>query len=85
MSRTNNPQLTRTAKAVVAECTRRNRMGDTDYMPLQAAVERRLRRSLGEVHWARARHCFDTYVARQGIRTVSVNNVTANVTAISAV
>jgi len=73
VERTNNPQLQRTAKAVVAECTRRNRMGDVDYMPLQAAVERQLRVSLGELHWSRAKLCFDTYVARQGIRTVHVN------------
>jgi hypothetical protein len=30
-------------------------------------VERRLRRSLGEVHWARAKRCFDVYCSRQGI------------------
>ena len=83
IDRTNNPQLRRAAKAVVAECTRRNRMGDTDYMPLQAAVERRLRTTLGEVHWTRAKLCFDTYVARQGIRTVHANAL--NPTAISAV
>uniref|UniRef100_A0A7S3P5H5 Uncharacterized protein n=1 Tax=Amphora coffeiformis TaxID=265554 RepID=A0A7S3P5H5_9STRA len=73
VERTNNPQLQRTAKAVVAECTRRNRMGDAEYMPLQAAVERHLRVSLGEVHWSRAKLCFDTYLARQGIRTIHIN------------
>lgn len=77
IDRTNNPQLRIRAKAVVAECTQRNRMGDTDYMPLQDAVERRLRVSLGEVHWARAKLCFDTYVARQQIRTVNAASISA--------
>lgn len=77
VDRTNNPQLRRNAKAVVAECTRRNRMGDAEYTPLQDAVERRLRISLGEVHWARAKQCFDTYVARQNIRTVQATAIQA--------
>jgi hypothetical protein len=65
--RTDDHTLRSRAKAVVAECTHRNRLGDTAYMPLQEAVERRLRRSLGEVHWARAKRCFDVYCSRQGI------------------
>lgn len=85
VERTNNPQLRRTIKAVVTDCTRRNRNGETAFMPLQAAVERRLRIVLGEVHWSRARMCFDSYVERQGIHTVSVTDVPTNVTTIRAV
>ena len=77
IERTNNPALRRTAKAIVADCTRRNRMGEAAYTPLQQAVERRLRSSLGEVHWARAKQCFDSYVARQNIRTVQAATIQA--------
>lgn len=70
----NRRTLRTVAKAVVAECTRRNRAGDVEYMPLQAAVERRLRQRLGEAHWAAAKLHFDAYLARQQIRTVHLNN-----------
>ena len=81
VDRQNNPHLKRNAKAVVAECTRRNRHGDPHYTPLQDAVERRLRLTLGEVHWARAKLCFDTYIVRHGIQTVAVPPPPTTVTA----
>jgi hypothetical protein len=67
--KTADDRLQRRAKAVVADCTHRNRRGEADYVPLPQAVQRRLRRSLGEVHWARAKRCFDVYCSRQGIHT----------------
>eukprot|EP00934_Nitzschia_sp_Nitz4_P000034 Nitzschia sp. Nitz4//scaffold1_size375055//369358//369741//NITZ4_000346-RA/size375055-processed-gene-0.93-mRNA-1//1//CDS//3329541255//34//frame0 len=43
------------ARMIVADCTRRNRLGDPKYTPLMDAVQRRLRKELGETHWRRAR------------------------------
>jgi len=59
------------AKAIVNECTRRNRMGDSSYTPLQDAVERRLKKMVGELYWARAKLCFEHYCRRKGLRTVA--------------
>lgn len=64
----NNPSLRNRAKAVITECTRKNRLGDLDYMPLQDAVERELKGSIGEMYWARAKLVFDAYCERNGIQ-----------------
>jgi hypothetical protein len=45
------------AKAIVAECTQRNRMGDSRYIPLQDAIRVRLRLVVGESNWTRAKSC----------------------------
>jgi hypothetical protein len=50
----NEPTLQQRAKKIVVECTRRNRLGDPQFSPLMEAVEKRLRRVVGEVHWRRA-------------------------------
>jgi hypothetical protein len=41
----------RRAKNIVNECTKRNRMGDENYMPLQESVTVRLRSVVGELYW----------------------------------
>jgi hypothetical protein len=56
------------AKAIVAECTRRNRVGDGEFMHLKRAVEPRLRRIVGELYWARTRDYLNGYCQRRGIR-----------------
>lgn len=62
-----DPNLPIRVKAIVNECTCRHRMGDANYAPLQRAVERRLRRSVGELHWTKAKNCCDRYCRRSGI------------------
>jgi hypothetical protein len=69
-----NPRLRQHAKAVVGECTRRNRMGDMDYVPLQDAVEMRLRNVVGDITWTRAKLYVDHYVAKRGIRLHAASN-----------
>ena len=46
------------AKAVVAKCAQRNRVGDRNYMPLQEATSIRLRLVVGESYWDRAMSYF---------------------------
>ena len=58
------PEIKERAKAVVSDCTRRNRLGDPDYMPLMDAVDRRLRGQVGEVHWRRAHMYMQHYMKR---------------------
>lgn len=70
-----DPRLRPRAKAVVTECTRRNRLGDANYMPLQPAVEIRLRRTVGEVHWERAQAYYQQYCVRKGL--LSTETLTA--------
>jgi hypothetical protein len=38
------------AKTIVADCTRRNRLGDPQYVPLMDAIDWRLRGHVGKVH-----------------------------------
>jgi hypothetical protein len=50
----------RSAKAVVAECTYRNRVGDINYCPLQEAITERLRLAVGDMYWNLAKsYCVD--------------------------
>ena len=62
--------LQRQVAAVISECTRRNRRGDPDYSPLQDAVEKHLRESLGLLHFTQAKLCFDSYCVTRRIRVV---------------
>lgn len=54
------------AKAIVSECTRRNRSGDADFVHLKRAVESRLRRTVGELYWVRAKEYLNSYIQRRG-------------------
>jgi hypothetical protein len=56
------------AKNIVADCTRRNRLGDPDYKPLMDAVDRRLRTHVGETHWRRAHLYMQHYMRREAGR-----------------
>lgn len=53
------------AKQIVAECTRRNRNGDPNFTPLMDAVERRLRRLVGEAHWKKSSMLLRYFAAKQ--------------------
>jgi hypothetical protein len=65
--------LRQKAKAIVSECTRRNRLGDSKYTPLSEAVERRLRLIVGEPYWSRAKAYTDYYCRKTGLKpTVAV-------------
>jgi hypothetical protein len=50
----NGDELRDVAKAILLDCTHRNRLGDPAYHPLMEAVDQRLRRHVGETHWRRA-------------------------------
>ncbi|CAB9528673.1 hypothetical protein SEMRO_2288_G322090.1 [Seminavis robusta] len=65
---TKNPQSARLyqhAKAIIADCTQRNRQKDPHYCPLPEAVERRLRPVVGEAQWKRAHACLDLYLEKR--------------------
>lgn len=62
---TGNHVLKDRTKAIVGECTRRNRMGDPAFMPLQDAVEARLRVVVGEDYWTRAQRYVQSYPTKQ--------------------
>lgn len=59
-----NYKLSVQAKALVAECCRRNRMGDQHFTPLQASLSERLYFLVGQSHWDRARAYLYIYLAR---------------------
>jgi hypothetical protein len=55
------------AKAIIAECTHRNRNGDSAFSDLQASVQSRLRRTVGEVYWSQAMDMTDRVRRSKGI------------------
>jgi len=65
IEKTKMESIRRRAKAIIAECTYRNRQGDPEYMPLQDSIERRLRECVGEIHWSRALRCYEVFCARR--------------------
>lgn len=77
LERLNNLVLKSRAKAIIAECTQRNRMGIPEYTPLMSAVERRLKQSLGEVHYARAQICYNSYLRKTAARSLNLSHVQA--------
>ena len=68
-------RLRQRAKLIVAECTRRNRMGDLDYSPLKQAVERRLQGALGMEQWNRTQVIFDFYCQRNGFEVSNASRL----------
>ena len=52
-------------RIVIATCTKRNRMGDPNFMPLEDVLEVHLRQMVGEAHWLRALEYRRAYVSLQ--------------------
>ena len=77
MDRLNNSSLKVRAKAIIAECTERNRRGIPEYTPLMSAVERRLKQSIGEIHWSRAQICFQSYLRKTASRSLNASAIEA--------
>jgi len=71
LEKSNNKRLHQQAKAIVFECTRRNRMGDSNYASLRDAVETRLRYLLGDDAWTCICYSFQGYCQRRGLRSHS--------------
>jgi hypothetical protein len=69
IERSSNGRLRQRAKAIVTECTRRNRMGDSNFSPLQDAVETRLKDIVGDMYWNQAKVYTGYYCQQKGIRT----------------
>lgn len=65
LDQANEPEFRDRAKEIVAECTRRNRMGDPKFTPLVEAVEKRLRAFVGETHWKKASILLRAFAAKQ--------------------
>jgi len=65
LDQANEPEIRDRAKEIVAECTRRNRMGDPKFTPLVEAVEKRLRVFVGEAHWKKASILLRAFAAKQ--------------------
>jgi hypothetical protein len=61
-------ELREMAKTIVLDCTRRNRLGDPAYRPLMDAIDRRLRRHVGESHWRRAHLYLQHYMKQDALR-----------------
>jgi hypothetical protein len=67
-SQESSPELCEMARTIVLDCTRRNRLNDPDYIPLMDAVDRRLRRHVGEAHWRKAHLYMQQYMTREECR-----------------
>ncbi|KAL3780077.1 hypothetical protein HJC23_007326, partial [Cyclotella cryptica] len=62
---TDDPSVRLEAKRVIAECTRKNRQGHPDYIPLEDAITRALRFVVDGVHWRRAETLMNHYFKMQ--------------------
>lgn len=67
LSLENKDALRVRAKQIIAKCTRRNRLGHTDYANLQYAVASRIRYVVGEALWEHAIAHLDDYCMRLGV------------------
>jgi hypothetical protein len=67
LDRSGDPTMKSKVKAIVADCTSRNRMGDPAYTPLRDACKIRLRRTVGELHWSRVKLLYSRYCLRHGV------------------
>jgi hypothetical protein len=66
-----NYKLTLQTKALVAECVKRNRMGDPHFSPLQDSMEIRLRGLVGPNYWHQAKdyiHCFQQAKSKSNLK-----------------
>jgi hypothetical protein len=62
-------------KAIITKCTTENRRRNPDFMPLQSAVEHRLRNEMGEQLWSNAVRILHGYCQRQRIQlSPSISN-----------
>jgi hypothetical protein len=59
---TDDPSVRFEAKHIVMECTKKNREGNPEFIPLSAAIEKRLRLAVGEVHWRRAENLMQHFL-----------------------
>ena len=66
-------------KALVAECVKRNRMGDPNFSPLRESLEVRLRGLVGPIYWRQAQEYMRSYQAckTMAIRARSAVGLTA--------
>jgi hypothetical protein len=70
LERSNDDQRLRQVKFIVADCTRRNRMGDINYTPLQFAVESRLRLIVGDEFYLRVQNYCEYYCQKKGLNPI---------------
>ncbi|CAB9504716.1 expressed unknown protein [Seminavis robusta] len=61
IEQSNNYKLTMQTKALVAECVKRNRMGDPHFTPLQDSMALRLRGLVGPQYWTKAKECMHSF------------------------
>lgn len=64
--------LKQQVKLILAECTRRNRMGDPKYCPLQVAVERNVRALVGDARWIQAQQNLNIKLSQSKQRLIQV-------------
>jgi hypothetical protein len=69
-----NPRLKMRVKAIVAECTSRNRRREPDYVNLPQVVEARLRGIVGELYWTQAKDSVNEYIKRKGLQRSTMKN-----------
>jgi hypothetical protein len=70
LERSNNDQRLRQVKLIVADCTRRNRMGDINYTPLQFAVESRLRLIVGHEFYSQVQNYCEYHCQKKGLNPI---------------
>ena len=70
--------LCQQVRSVISTCTKRNRMGDPNFWPLEDVLEAHLREMVGEAHWQRAKRLQRHYMERKKRSTSSPRRVPAD-------
>ena len=59
-------------KAIVSKCTAENRKGNSDYMPLQQVLQKKLFKEIGELHWNKIQYILQVYCREKRVQLDSL-------------
>jgi hypothetical protein len=66
--------LSEQARSAIRTCTRRNRMGDPRFSPLDEVLEEYLRQMVGELNWAKAKDYQRVYLTKKSQDRMNARN-----------
>jgi len=66
--------LSQQVRSAILTCTRRNRMGDPHFSPLDKVLEEYLRQMVGELNWAKAKDYQRVYLTKKAQDRVNARN-----------
>ena len=78
LENTNNVTMLHRVKAVIRDCTKRHRLGDTSISPLQDAIESRLQIMVDDHIWNRVLMCLELYMSQEQKKKSTIPSISAS-------